>query len=108
MLQSRAEESPAAQYATLPIHQQLEDRLATLSGEYDKGQTGIRRLEAELASLRETMLRISGAILVLQEILSSQTSGPLENHHRHESPTATNGTQVLADEDRQTAIRKED
>jgi predicted nuclease with TOPRIM domain len=56
------------------MRQQLEERLATLKGEYDKGQNRIRQLEGELTSVRETMLRISGAILVLQELLAPETA----------------------------------
>jgi hypothetical protein len=55
------------------MRQQLEERLATLKGEYGKGQNRIRQLEGELTSVRETMLRISGAILVLQELLAPAT-----------------------------------
>jgi len=56
------------------MRQRLEKRLATLKDEYDKGQNRIRQLEGELTSLRETMLRISGAILVLQEFLAPATA----------------------------------
>ena len=57
----------------LPRHQ-VEARLAALKSEYDKGQARIHQLEGELTSLRETMLRISGAILVLQELLAPSAS----------------------------------
>ena len=71
------------------MHRQLEERLATLKGEYEKGQTRIRQLEVELTSLRETMLRISGAILVLQELLSSSSSvTPVEQPSESSSETA--------------------
>jgi hypothetical protein len=56
------------------LGQRLEERLATLKGEYGKGQNRTHQLEGELASLRETMLRISGAILVLQEFLAPATA----------------------------------
>ena len=56
------------------MQERLEERLATLRGEYNKGQIRIRQIEGELALLRETMLRISGAILVLQEILTPETA----------------------------------
>jgi predicted nuclease with TOPRIM domain len=52
------------------MRQRLEERLATLKGEYEKGQNRSRQLEGELTSVRETMLRISGGILVLQELLA--------------------------------------
>jgi hypothetical protein len=58
------------------MRQQIEERLTGLKHEYDKGQTRIRQLESELASLREATLRISGAILVLQELLSQPAQAP--------------------------------
>jgi len=48
--------------------QKLEIRLSELKAEYEKGQLRLQQLESELRSLRETMLRISGAIQVLEEI----------------------------------------
>jgi hypothetical protein len=53
----------------LPRHI-LEARLAALKSEYDKGQARVRQLDGELTALRDTMLRISGAMLVLEELLS--------------------------------------
>jgi predicted nucleic acid-binding Zn-ribbon protein len=55
--------------------QQIETRLAALKCEYDKGQAARQELEQQLTSLRETILRISGAIHVLEELLSSSASG---------------------------------
>jgi hypothetical protein len=49
----------------------VESRLSALKTEYEKGQIHLQRLQGQLTSLQETMLRISGAILVLQEILAS-------------------------------------
>jgi len=51
------------------MQQQLESRLAELRGEFEKGQQRLKEIEAETASLRDTLLRISGAIQVLQEEL---------------------------------------
>ncbi len=47
----------------------FEARLAELSKEYEKGLNEMRELEARQASLRQTMLRISGAIQVIEEEL---------------------------------------
>jgi hypothetical protein len=52
---------------------QIEARLAALKNEFDKGQTQLRQLESQSSSLREAMLRISGAIMVLEELLSPPT-----------------------------------
>jgi predicted nuclease with TOPRIM domain len=49
--------------------EQLRSRLESLKKEFEIGQSRLRELEKEEAYIRETMLRISGAIQVLQEIL---------------------------------------
>ena len=49
---------------------QLEQRLAELKAEYQAGQKMLAELEARQAELRQTMLRISGAIQVLEEELN--------------------------------------
>ena len=51
----------------------IEARLAALKNEFDKGQTQLCQLESQSSSLREAMLRISGAIMVLEELLSPPT-----------------------------------
>jgi hypothetical protein len=53
---------------------QIESRLNTLRIEFEKGQLQAQQLQSQLASVRETMLRISGAIMVLEEILSESTA----------------------------------
>ena len=52
---------------------QIEARLTALKNEFDKGQTQLRQLESQSSSLREAMLRISRAIMVLEELLSPPT-----------------------------------
>ena len=47
----------------------IEERLKELKEEYKKGQERLMALEQESTNLRSTMLRISGAIQVLEEIL---------------------------------------
>jgi predicted nuclease with TOPRIM domain len=51
------------------MQQQIQTRLEVLKAEFETGQAKLRELETEQAHLRETLLRISGAIQVLQEIL---------------------------------------
>ena len=51
------------------MQQQLENRLTELRSEFEKGQHRLKELESETGSLRDTLLRISGAIQVLQEEL---------------------------------------
>jgi predicted nuclease with TOPRIM domain len=72
------------------MRQQLEERLVALKSEYDKGQSRFRQLEGELTSLRETLLRISGAIQVLQELLSTQSSPVHVNSDEVDAGSRTN------------------
>jgi uncharacterized coiled-coil protein SlyX len=52
------------------MRQQLEERLQSLKSEFAVGQQRLADLEAQAANLRDTLLRISGAIQVLEEELS--------------------------------------
>lgn len=53
------------------MREQLQARLDELKREFETGQARLRELEAESAHVRETLLRISGAVQVLEEALSS-------------------------------------
>ncbi|MFD8498407.1 hypothetical protein [Amycolatopsis sp. NPDC059657] len=55
----------------------LEERLAELKREYQAGDTRLRELTREEVELRETLLRISGAIQVLEELRSKNGSEEL-------------------------------
>ena len=57
------------------MREQLEERLAALRTEFESGQTALADLDHRAASLRETMLRISGAIQVLEEELARGDTG---------------------------------
>ena len=52
------------------MRERLEQRLQELKAEYEAGQQMLAELEAKQANLRETLLRISGAVQVLEEELS--------------------------------------
>jgi hypothetical protein len=52
------------------LRQQLEQRLSELKSEYQAGQKMLVDLEAQQAELRQILLRISGAIQVLEELLA--------------------------------------
>jgi predicted nuclease with TOPRIM domain len=52
------------------LRTQLNQRLQQLKAEHSSGQELLRELEMKQASLRETLLRINGAIQVLEEELS--------------------------------------
>jgi predicted nuclease with TOPRIM domain len=59
----------AAQPDTTVLQRKLQARLAALQGEFERGQERLRQLAQEEEGLRATLLRISGAIQVLQEEL---------------------------------------
>jgi predicted nuclease with TOPRIM domain len=50
----------------------MHERLEKLRAEFARGQERLSQLEAEAAQLRQTMLRISGAIQVLEEELGAK------------------------------------
>jgi predicted nuclease with TOPRIM domain len=52
------------------MEDQLRRRLEELKKEFETGQARLRELESEQAYTRETLLRISGAIQVLEEALA--------------------------------------
>ena len=54
----------------------LHERLGTLRAEFEAGQRRLAEVEAEQANLRSTLLRISGAIQVLEEELGAGAAGP--------------------------------
>jgi len=47
----------------------LEERLNKLKSEFESGQKMLAELDVKASNLRETLLRISGAIQVLEEEL---------------------------------------
>jgi predicted nuclease with TOPRIM domain len=70
------------------MKEQLEKRLEELKREYETGQGRLHELEAETAYVRETILRITGAIQVLQEMLGEEkqpdeAAEPLQAEQSH-------------------------
>ena len=70
------------------MKEQLGQRLKELRAEYEAGQARLRELEAETAYVRETLLRITGAIQVLQEVLGEEkpqgeAAEPLQAEQAH-------------------------
>ncbi len=62
-----------------PLRQRLEQRLKALEAEFETGQKILADLEAQRASLRDTLLRLVGAISVLHEELDvAAGEGPPE------------------------------
>lgn len=58
------------------MKEQLQQRLQSLKTEYATGQKMLADLEAKQANLRDTLLRINGAIQVLEEILNESPEEP--------------------------------
>ncbi|WP_442783241.1 hypothetical protein [Collimonas fungivorans] len=56
----------------------IEARIRELKDNYQAGQAQLRSLEAQQKDLQQTLLRISGAIQVLQELIdvTLQAEGP--------------------------------
>jgi hypothetical protein len=52
----------------------MNDRLKQLRSELEKGRQHMQTLDRERESVRETMLRISGAIQVLEELIEQEAN----------------------------------
>ena len=61
------------------MKEQLEQRLQSLKTEYEAGQKMLADLEAKQANLQTTLLRISGAIQVLEEMLNTAEQNAVAN-----------------------------
>jgi hypothetical protein len=65
----------------------VKERLAELKAEFEKGQQHLQLLDQQRAEMRDTLLRISGAIQVLEELLKQESQNALshldsQNGHR--------------------------
>jgi hypothetical protein len=62
----------------------MKERLAELKAEFEKGQQRLQMLDLQRAEVRDTLLRISGAIQVLEELLNqeSERSPASQNGHK--------------------------
>jgi hypothetical protein len=58
------------------MREQIQARLEELKKELETGQAELRQVEMQRTYLRETVLRIDGAVQVLEELL---TAGPPAN-----------------------------
>jgi len=52
----------------------MNDRLKQLRSELEKGRLRMQTLDRERENVRETMLRISGAIQVLEELMEQEAN----------------------------------
>jgi chromosome segregation ATPase len=58
------------------MREQLKHRVSELKTELEKGKQMLAELEGKEAELRQTLLRISGAIQVIEELLAAETPTP--------------------------------
>ena len=70
------------------MRERLEQRLAELRAEFERGQQTLDELETQATTVRQTLLRISGAIQVLEEELGDKGQ-PQENGSEQEDGTVT-------------------
>ena len=69
------------------MQKQLQKRLEELKAEFEKGQQKLQGLETEAANLRNTLVRITGAIQVLEEELN-------KNNNRDDNQSQTPGSKA--------------
>ena len=82
------------------MHEQIQARLETLKKELEIGQAELQKVEAQRTYLHETILRISGAVQVLEELLRERQAAeqnraaPSDDSFRvpHISATAHEGS----------------
>jgi hypothetical protein len=56
------------------MREQIQTRLEVLRKEFETGQAELDKAQKQAAYLRETVLRISGAVQVLEELLAEEHS----------------------------------
>lgn len=78
------------------MKKQLEKRLAQLKAEFESGQRVMAELETKQANLRDTLLRISGAIQILEEELG-KVDREEENSSDRESSGSLNKSEIRID-----------
>ena len=72
------------------MQEQIQARLAQLKKELEAGQTELQKVEMQRTYLRETVLRIGGAVQVLEELLveggPAGPDGTVTNERRTAAP----------------------
>jgi septal ring factor EnvC (AmiA/AmiB activator) len=56
----------------MTVREQVQSRMRELQREYDRGEQQLRELVQQETALRETLLRISGALQVLRELIAAE------------------------------------
>ncbi len=57
------------------MKEQLEERLKELKGEFENGKKVLEELDAKRTNLTQTLLRISGAIQALEDLIPLEEAG---------------------------------
>lgn len=60
------------------MDEDIQNRLTALRDEYEKGRERLRELQRQQSQVEETLLRIEGAMTVLQEFLPPPTGQRLD------------------------------
>jgi hypothetical protein len=68
------------------VEERIQARLTELRRQLEAGQKQLQEQERQQATLRETLLRISGAIQVLEELLATQQAVTLHRPAGDETP----------------------
>jgi hypothetical protein len=78
------------------VREQMQARLKVLKQEFETGETELAKVENQRDYLRETLLRVSGAIQVLEELLAEVPSA--EQRNGATGPSGTQPTSAPASE----------
>jgi hypothetical protein len=62
----------------------VKEKLAELKADFERGQQRLQLLDQQRAELRDTLLRISGAIQILEELIAQNDQ---DNHKEAEHPS---------------------
>ena len=68
------------------MRKQIQARLEELKKELETGQAELQKVEMQRTYLHETVLRIDGAIQVLEELLTRQPQGQQNEPEHSEAP----------------------
>lgn len=63
------------------MNERIEQRLGELRAEFESGQKMLADLENQQANLKTTLLRISGAIQALEELINHPEGSVIDNNH---------------------------
>ena len=70
------------------MREHIEWRMADVRRDYQLGQSKLQEVSRQATALQETLLRISGAIQVLEELLAEEQSPEASEARSREQPGA--------------------